>query len=199
MLAFVWRKSETCKWHPIPTALFDISGPILRLSRVNRPGLRKLWSATELYEVEEGIPPQILRKQAKGNFGKSKQATFCAKQTNFAQTGHTRRRAELCVVALQVDSLSTCCECQKRDRAKLSFVILYKTGFIALSRFCHSQQVLKESACSAATHNSARRRVWPVCAKFVCFAQKVACFDLPKFPLAYLRKKMRRNNLLNFV
>ena len=27
--------------HPIPTALFDISGPILRLSRVNRPGFRK--------------------------------------------------------------------------------------------------------------------------------------------------------------
>ena len=49
------------------------SGPIRRLSRVNRPGLRKrIWSATELYEVEEGISPQVLRKQAKGNFGKSK-------------------------------------------------------------------------------------------------------------------------------
>ena len=58
--------------HPIPTALFDISGPIFRLSRVNRPGLReRMPSATELYEVEEGIPPQILRKQAKGNLGKS--------------------------------------------------------------------------------------------------------------------------------
>ena len=52
-----------------------------------------------LTEVEEGILPQILRKQAKGNFGKSKQATFCAKQANFAQTGHTPRRAELCVAA----------------------------------------------------------------------------------------------------
>ena len=113
---------------------------------------------------------------------------FCAKQTNFAQTGHTRRRAGLCVAASQAYSLSTCCEWQKRDRAKLSFVILYRTGFIAQSRFCHSQHVLKESACSAATHRSARRRVWPVYAKFVCFAQKIACFCLPKFPLACLRK-----------
>ena len=82
-----------------------------------------------------------LAKLAKGNFGKSKQAIFCAKQANFAQTGHTGRRAELCVAALQADSLSTCCEWQKRDRTNKSFVILYKTGFIALSRFCHSQHV----------------------------------------------------------
>ena len=113
---------------------------------------------------------------------------LCVKQTNFVQIGHTWRRAELCVAALQADFLSTCFEWQKRDRANLSFAILYKTGFIAQSRFCHSQHVLKESACSAATHSSAPRRVWPVCAKFVCFAQKIACFDLPKYPLACLRK-----------
>ena len=47
------------------------------------------------YEAEEGISPQILRKQAKGNFGKSQQAILCAKQFFFAQTGHTRRRVEL--------------------------------------------------------------------------------------------------------
>ena len=54
--------------------------------------------------------------------------------------------------------------------------------------FFHSQHVLKESACSAAAHSSVRRRVWSVCAKFVYFAKKIACFDLPKFPLACLRK-----------
>ena len=35
------------------------------------------------YEAEEGISPQILRKQAKGNFGKSQQAILCAKQIFF--------------------------------------------------------------------------------------------------------------------
>ena len=51
-------------------------------------GCAKVWSATELNEVEEGIPPQILRKQAKGHLGKSKQAIFCTKQTNFAHFIH---------------------------------------------------------------------------------------------------------------
>ena len=77
-------------------------------------GCANVSSATELYEVEEGIPPQILRKQTKGNFGKSKQAIFFAKYTNFAQADHTRRRTELCVAALQADSLSTCCEWKKQ-------------------------------------------------------------------------------------
>ena len=59
---------------------------------------------------------------------------FCAKQTNLAETGHTRRRAELClcVAALQADSLSTCCEWQKRDRTNLS---LYKKKQV--SSPCH--------------------------------------------------------------
>ena len=37
---------------------------------------------------------------------------------------------------------------------------------------------------AAATHSSARRRAWPVCAKFACLTQKIPRFDLPKFTLA---------------
>ena len=53
-------------------------------------------------------------------------------------------------------------------------VILYKTGFITLSRFCRSQQVPKEFAYSAATHSSAPRRVWPVRAKLSVLRIKLA-------------------------
>ena len=67
----------------------------------------------------------------KKSFGKSQQAILCAKQIFFAQTGHTRRRAELCGAALQADSLGTCCERQKRHRVMKP--VLYKMTSICLS------------------------------------------------------------------
>ena len=48
----------------------------------------------------------------------------------FAQTGHTRRRAELCAAALQADSLGTRCERQKRHRVMKP--VLYKMTSICL-------------------------------------------------------------------
>ena len=55
---------------------------------------------------------------------------FCAQNRFFAQTGHTRRRAELCVAALHADSLGTCCERQKRHRVMKP--VLYKMTRICL-------------------------------------------------------------------
>ena len=43
-------------------------------------GVAQMYGRLYNYEAEEGILPQILRKQAKGNFGKSQQAILCAKQ-----------------------------------------------------------------------------------------------------------------------
>ena len=161
--------------HPIPTVLFDISGPIHRLSRVNWPGLRKrMVRHRTIRSWGEHFAPIFFTQTGQRQFWQIETGDFCAKQTNFAQTGHTQCRAELCVAALQADSLSTCCEWQKRDRAMKPVLYKMTNDKIALSRFCHSQQVLKESACSAATHNSARRRVWHVCAKFVFFGQKMS-------------------------
>ena len=46
-------------------------------------GCANAWSATELYEVEEGISPQILRKQAKGNFWQIEIDNFLRKTDKF--------------------------------------------------------------------------------------------------------------------
>ena len=77
-------------------------------------------------------------------------------------------------------------------------VILYKTGFITLCRFYRSQQVPKESACSAATHSSARRRVWPVWAKKLLCAQN-CLLRFAKISFGLFAQDLRRNALLSSV
>ena len=190
MLAFVWRKSESCKctrsqqpYSTFPGRFSVYKSESAWIAQTygrpqNYTKLRRAFCRNFFFCANR--PKEILANRNRQFFAQNRQ--FLPKH------GHTRRRAELSIAALQADSLSTCCEWQKRDRAMKPVLYKMTNDKFALSRFCHSQQVLNESACSAATHNSARRRVWPVCAKFVCFTQKNAYCDLPKFPLACLRK-----------
>ena len=69
-----------------PTRHFRADSPFIKSESA---GVAQMYGRLYNYEAEEGILPQILRKQAKGNFGKSQQAILCAKQIFFAQTGHT--------------------------------------------------------------------------------------------------------------
>ena len=78
-------------------------------------------------------------------------------------------------------------------------VILYKTDFITLWRFCRSQQVPKESACSAATHSSARRRVWPVCATKILLCAQNCLLRFAKIFFGLFAQDLRQNALLSFV
>ena len=66
-----------------------------------------------LYEVEEGIPPQILRKQATGNFGKSKQAIFRKIYKFCSNRPHTAPDGAVCR-GTAGGFLSTCCEWKKQ-------------------------------------------------------------------------------------
>ena len=162
--------------------------PILRLSRVNRPGLHKRMVGHKTIRSWGGHFAADLAQTGLPNLPKEILANrnrqfFCAKQANFAQTGHTGRRAELCVAALQADSLSTCCEWEKRDRANKSFVILYKTGFIALSRFYHSQHVHTKNPPAVPRHTA------PPGAVCGLFAQS----------LSVLRKKLPVSICQNFL
>ena len=60
-------------------------------------GVAQMYGRLHNYEAEEGILPQILRKQAKGNFGKSQQAILCAKQILFCTNRpHTAPGGAVC-------------------------------------------------------------------------------------------------------
>ena len=60
-------------------------------------GVAQMYGRLHNYEAEEGISPQILRKQAKENFGKSQQAILCAKQILFCTNRpHTAPGGAVC-------------------------------------------------------------------------------------------------------
>ena len=101
---------------PDPNSPIRHSGPILRLSRVNRLGLRKCMVGYITTKLRRAFAAN-LAQTGQRKFWQIATGNFVSKADFFAQTGHTRRRAELCAAALQADSLGTRCERQKRHRA----------------------------------------------------------------------------------
>ena len=178
----------SCKWHPIPTALFDISGTIL-LIKSESAWVAQTYGRLQNYtKLRRAFRRKSCANRPKEILANRNRQFFCAKQTNFAQTGHTRRRAEMCVAALQADSLSTSV-----------------SGRNVTGRICHLSFYTKQvsSPCHvSATHSrcsknppAVPRHTTPPGAVCGLFAQnlyilrkKIVCFNLAKFPLACLCK-----------
>ena len=192
MLPFVWRKSESCKWHPIPIALFDISGPILRLSRMNRPGLRRAYGRLQNYtQLRRAFRRKSCANTPKEILGKSEIGNFLRKTDKFLRKQVTHGAGRSCVSR----------HCRR---------ILWAptvTGRNVTGRICHLSFYTKQvsSPCHvSATHSMCSKnppavprhtappgaRVWPVCAKFACFAQKNCLFRFAKISFGLFAQKI---------
>ena len=135
--------------HPIRTALFDISGPILRLSRVNRPNANCKLSKRMPYgrpqnytKLRRAFRRNFFAQTSQRKFWQIETGNFFFRKTQILRKQATHGAGRSCVAALQVDSLSTCCEWQKRDRANLSF------GHFIQNRFHRPVTFLPLTACA---------------------------------------------------